>query len=258
MANINNSAVAFVIDARNGAVARASLRFRGGKVCTAHYEDEGVTAEEMSIAMIAQTISDLEEYGVPRGGAIIIAADRPLRRVFEIRKVFNGLDDETKKDLDSAMEAVLDTVIKPWMIEQNSPLKDALKDLVGAEVSWLMNYSEDRNAHDISFMRSHNVHSWELDADACEENGVKEGDKLVFQEGTTETGITSPDWNRINGEFTVHVSVRHDREGNETKRYFVDRFQTLRLKNIGKLYEITEKILPHDAEELKIVEDGVF
>ena len=42
------------------------------------------------------------------------------------------------------------------------------------------------------------------------------------------------------------------------KRYFVDRFQTLRLKNIGKLYEITEKILPHDAEELKIVEDGVF
>lgn len=258
MANINNAAVSFVIDARNGAVARASLRFCEGKVCTAHYEDEGATAEEMSIAMIAQTISDLEEHGVPRGGAIIVAADRPLRRVFEIRKAFNGLDEETKGDLDSAMEAVLDTVIKPWMIEQNSPLKDALKDLVGTEVSWLMNYSADWTAHDISFMRSHNVHSWELDADACEENGVKEGDKLVFQEGATETGITSPDWNRINGEFTVHVSSRRDRKGNETKRYFVDRFQTQRLKNIGKLYGLTEKLLPHDAEEFKIVENAAF
>lgn len=159
MANVNNASVAFVIDARNGAVARASLRFRGGKVCTANYQDEGVSAETMSIAMIAQTIADLEEHGVPRGGAIIIAADRPLRRVFEIRKAFNGLDEETKKDLDSAMEEVINTVIKPWMIEQNAPIKDALKDLVGAEVSWLMNYSADRNAHDISFMRSHNVQS---------------------------------------------------------------------------------------------------
>ena len=255
MANINNCTVIFAIDARNGAVARASVRPRTGKAHVTSLTSAGISAEVLSIAMIAKTFEDLMKYGVPQGGAMIIAADRPLRRVFEIRKTFNNLADDVKSDQEEATKTVEDTVVKPWMIQQDSPLVDALHDLVALEVAWLEAYEHNHAKNDISFMKSYQLNSWELDANACEENGVKNGDKLTFVNGKTESGITSPDWNRIHGEFEIHTSTH--REGdNEVTRYFVDRFQSGRVKMAKALYAETAKKLPHDAEKLEVVDDN--
>jgi hypothetical protein len=255
MANINNASVIFVVDSRNGAVARASVRPLSGKAHVTSLTSEGINAEVLSLAMIAKTIEDLMKYGVPQGGAMIIAADRPLRRVFEIRKTFNHLAADVKADQEEATKAVECTVVKPWMIQQNSPLVDALHDLVGLEVAWLEAYEQDRTKYDISFMKSYQLNSWELDGAACTEAGVKNGDKITFANGKTENGITSPDWNRIHGEFTVHTSTHHEGD-NEVTRYFVDRFQSGRVKMAKALYAETAKKLPHDAEKLEVVDDN--
>ena len=255
MANINNCAVIFAIDSRNGAVARASVRPRTGKAHVTSLTSAGISAEVLSLAMIAKTLEDLMQHGVPQGGAMIIAADRPLRRVFEIRKTFNNLTDDVKSNQEEATKIVEDTVVKPWMIQQNSPLVDALHDLVALEVAWLEAYEQDRTKNDISFMKSYQLNSWELDASACAEAGVKNGDKITFVNGKTENGITSPDWNRINGAFEVHTSTHHEGD-NEVTRYFVDRFQSSRIKTAKELYTLTAKKLPHDAEKLEVVEDN--
>ena len=239
--NIFNVNKMIVLGVRNNTIVRLSYDInKKGDAVPFIYENKDFSNHALGLSIMALTINQLVE--IKEKSATIIAPTDVVIRMLQIRKILNQNNDI---DIDSLIETIADQ----WTnMPDDENLFESLKDVCEAYINMV------NNGFSYNFVKRHTLDRWQLNRNACEENGIQDGDILLFKDGVdTKCGSNSLDTSYLNGEFKVSVqeTVSNDRI---FKNYYIPRKGlNVYLMRARKMNKILEEMLPSiELEDISV------